>query len=194
MDEVSSMKYGYAVLGIGFFIIIGALVYLTPSKTETMMQLTSPAFTDGQPIPTLYTCDGSRTLSPELGISGVPDGATSLVLIVHDPDVPKVLRPDGVFDHWVMYGIDPKTTVIPEGGTPGAQGENGRGEATYTGPCPPPEYEPTMHRYIFTLYATNLGTLNFIKAPTKADLLAAIEGHVLETAVLTGTYDRKKQP
>lgn len=188
------MKYGYAVLGIGFFIIIGALVYLTQSKTEPMMQLTSPAFTDGQPIPTLYTCDGSRTLSPELGIRGVPDGATSLVLIVHDPDVPKVLRPDGVFDHWVMYGIDPKTTTIAEGGTPGAQGENGRGEASYTGPCPPPEYEPTKHRYVFTLYATNLGALNFIKAPTKADLLAAIEGHVLETAVLTGTYDRKKQP
>lgn len=182
------MKYSYAVLGIGFLLIIGALFYLSPNQPT--MKLTSSAFQDGQPIPAQYTCDGDRTQPPPLSISGVPKEATSLVLIVDDPDVPKALRPDGVFDHWVVYGIDPKTTELSTGGS---QGVNGRGEAAYTGPCPPPEYEPTMHRYIFTLYATDLGTLNFIKAPTKADILAAIEGHVLEKTVLTGTYDRKKQ-
>lgn len=185
------MKYSYAVLGLGFILIISALVYLSPQE-KTMMTLTSPAFQDGQPVPKTYTCDGDRKLSPPLSIAGVPAGAASLVLIVDDPDVPKALKPDGVFDHWVMYGVDPKTREIPEGTAPGAQGMNGRGEAAYTGPCPPPEYEPTKHRYVFTLYATDLGALNFIKAPTKADILAAIEGHVLEKAVLTGMYDRKK--
>ena len=188
MGVVNSIWTWFAV-GI---LIIGVVYYSRINETPLTMKLTSPAFQDGQPIPRQYTCDGTRTLSPELHISDVPSDATSLVLVVDDPDVPKALKPDGVFDHWVVYGIDPKTETIAEGVAPGPQGMNGRGEAAYTGPCPPPEYEPTMHRYIFTLYATDLGTLNFIKAPTKSDILAAIEGHVLEKAVLTGTYDRKK--
>ena len=194
MDEASSLRYSYALLGVGFLVIIGAVLILNPKELTphpAMMTLTSPVFKDTETIPTRYTCDDQRTLSPELKIDGVPKGTQSLILVIDDPDVPKQLKPDGVFDHWVVYGIPPETTEIPEGGALGAVGVNGRGEAGYTGPCPPPEYEPTTHRYIFTLYATDI-TLNFIKAPTKAEVLAAIEGHVLETAVLTGTYDRSK--
>lgn len=187
------LKYSYAVLGIGFIVIIGALWYLSSERevVETsMMTLTSTAFENGGAIPQKYTCDGDRLLSPPLTIANVPEGATMLVLVMDDPDVPKELRPDGVFDHWVMYGIDPMTTEIPEGSTAGAQGENGAGNTAYTGPCPPKEYEPSEHRYFFRLYATDLPNLNFIKAPTKADVLGAIEGHVIETAELMGRYQR----
>lgn len=150
--------------------------------------LTSPAFTNGSSIPSSYTCDGDNA-SPPLSIAGVPTGARALVLVMDDPDVPKALKPDGMFDHWVVYAIDPWTTEIPAGALAGAAGLNGAGEAKYTGPCPPPQYEPSEHRYYFRLHAIDT-TLNFIKAPTKAEVLTAIEGHIIGTAELMGLYKR----
>ncbi len=153
------------------------------------MQITSPAFENGERIPTKYTCDGDRLLSPELTFTGVPETARSLALIMDDPDVPKVLRPDGNFTHWVLFNIPPETTSIPEGGTIGTAGVNGTGETGYRGPCPPPEYEPTMHRYFFKLYALDT-KLDLPEGATKEEVEAAIEGHALATAELYGTYSR----
>lgn len=95
----------------------------TASTTMQTISITSSAFSQGEMIPLAYTCDGNRTLNPPLSISGVPESAKSLVLIMDDPDVPKELIPDGVFDHWVVYNIPPETREIEEGaaiGTPGA--------------------------------------------------------------------------
>ncbi len=153
--------------------------------------LQSPAFKEGGFIGSKYTCDETN-MSPPLVIANVPEGAKSLVLIMDDPDVPKALRPDGVFDHWVVYNIDPQTSFIDEGELFGTVGANGRGESKYTGPCPPPQYEPTTHRYIFKLFATDLNNLNFVKAPTKKDVVDAIQGHIIDEAILTGLYDRTK--
>lgn len=193
---------GYFVLGLGFIVIIVGALFLSreempveeenaPGYTEHM-EITSSAFAGGQPIPAQYTCDGTRTLSVPLSIRGVPEEAQSLVLIMDDPDIPQVFKDQrgiDAFDHWVMYSIPPETTEIPEGAIVGAQGLNGAGNEGYTGPCPPPEYEPTEHRYIFTLYALS-GTLNFIKAPTKDEVLQAMQGMILAEAELIGTYDR----
>ena len=99
------------------------------------MKLTSSAFLNNESIPCKYTCDENRLLSPPLTISDVPEGTVSLTLIMDDPDVPKELRPEGVFDHWVVYNIPPIITEIPEGGPiSGIIGANGRGENIYTGP------------------------------------------------------------
>ena len=191
-------RYAYALLGIGILVIIGALLLGNPqvlsnnqdvSDAMSTLTLTSSAFENGATIPAKYTCDGDRLLSPPLSISGVPEGTQAFVLIMDDPDVPKSRRPDGVFDHWVVYAIPPETREIPEGAVVGALGLNGAGAAAYTGPCPPPEFEPSEHRYFFKLYAVS-GTLNFIKAPTKQELLDAIEGQVLESAELVGRYRR----
>lgn len=158
---------------------------------NTILKLESPAFSNGEFIGAKYTCD-ELNINPPLEISGVPEGAQSLVLVMDDPDVPKVLRPDGVFDHWVLYNIPPTTTFFDEGQFEGTAGNNGRGEAKYTGPCPPTEYEPTTHRYFFKLYALDIPTLNFIKAPTKEEVLTAIEGHIIAETELMGKYDRLK--
>lgn len=155
------------------------------------LTLASGAFGSGGTIPERYTCDGEN-VSPPLSISGVPEGTKSLVIIMDDPDIPKVFKEErGIdsFDHWVMYGIDPATTEIKEGEVVGALGLNGSGREGYTGPCPPPQYEPTEHRYIFKLYAFS-GGLNFTKIPTKAEVLAAMDGSVLADAKLIGVYDR----
>ncbi|HCR52056.1 TPA: YbhB/YbcL family Raf kinase inhibitor-like protein [Candidatus Kaiserbacteria bacterium] len=154
------------------------------------MSLTSPAFEHNGTIPAKYTCDGNSELSPPLSISGVPEGAQSLVLIMDDPDVPRELKADGVFDHWTLFNIPPDTHEIPEGAIAGEAGANSSGAAGYTGPCPPPEYEPSEHRYVFALYALSGPLLRFAEIPTKRQVLSALEPLVLEKAELIGRYSR----
>lgn len=188
------MKYAYAVLGIGI-LAVGIAGYLLTNSDKDMdeFRLTSSAFENGSSIPSKYTCDGDRLVNPPLSISGVPEGTQSLVLLMDDPDIPEVFKQQrgiDAFDHWVLYAIPPETTEVPEGTSVGATGLNSGGNSGYTGPCPPTEYEPTEHRYIFKLYALR-GTLNFIKEPTLAEVKTAIEGMVLAETELIGTYDRK---
>jgi len=163
------------------------------NNTHSMtLTLTSPQFENGGKIPPLYTCD-SDNINPEFRISGVPEGAKSLVLLADDPDIPDAVKGSmgiDAFDHWVLYGIPPETTVIPEGSTAGSEGLSSRGEPGYVGPCPPPEYEPKEHRYFFRLYALS-GTLNFIKAPTLEEVKQAMEGMVIEETELMGRYERQ---
>ena len=67
------------------------------------MRITSPAFTEGEPLPERFTCDGEDT-SPPLTWSGVATGARSLALLVEDPDA--AVR---AFTHWSAWGIEPDT-------------------------------------------------------------------------------------
>lgn len=57
----------------------------------------------------------------------------------------------------------------------------------YDGPCPPWN-DALVHRYVFTLYALDVHTLNLQGAFTGEDALRAIQKHVLAQASLTGTY------
>lgn len=159
------------------------------------LTLTSPAFEDGQRIPAEYTCDlpaGRQARNPPLVMGGVPEGTKSLVLIMADPDIPEAVREaHGIeaFDHWVLYNIPPKTKEIHENTTVGMPGLNSLGNEAYIGPCPPSEYEPREHRYIFTLYALS-DTLNFASPPTKQDVLSEIPPLVIQEATLVGRYSR----
>jgi hypothetical protein len=152
------------------------------------MELNSNAFENNGTIPAKYTCDGDN-ISPALKISGVPEKTKSLVLIMDDPDVPKILKQDGVFDHWVLFNISSDTTQIPEDSSAGTAGANGRHQNTYTGPCPPKQYEPSEHRYIFTLYAIDK-ELSIKAEADKIQVLVSIEGHVIAQIQLIGRYRR----
>lgn len=156
---------------------------------SSMLTLTSSAFENGASIPSRFTCDGVQ-VSPPLSISGVPEDAKSLVLIMDDPDVPKALKPDGIFDHWVLFNIPPETREIPEGGFVGVSGANSAGRNTYTGPCPPPQYEPSQHRYFFKLYALDAELLLSAGA-SKAEVESAMQGHIMAHTELMGVYKRK---
>lgn len=157
------------------------------------MKLESPVFEHNGAIPAKYTCDGENIIPP-LRISEAPEGTQGLVLIMDDPDVPKNLRPDGVFDHWLVWNIPPEVSEILEGQDlpAGRQdqwvvGKNTSGRIGYTGPCPPDR----EHRYFFKLYA--LDTILDLPAETttKADLESAIAGHILERTELMGRYNRR---
>jgi len=153
-----------------------------------MFSLTSPAFAQGESIPSKYTCDGDRMTNPPLTIYGIPTGTQSMVLLMEDPDVPKEAGAD-TFDHWVLFNLPAVVTEISEGMSSGLAGVNSRGEHGYTGPCPPPQYEPAEHRYFFRLYALDT-ELALPYGATKKQVLAAMEGHVIGEAELMGKYKR----
>lgn len=153
--------------------------------------LTSPAFEPNGRIPSKYTCDGEN-ISPPLLISGVPGGTQSLVLIMDDPDIPaEVKKSHGieVFDHWTVFNIPPETTELPEGQEIGTPGLNGVGAPSYTGPCPPPQYEPKEHRYIFTLYALK-DRLTFQEVPAKEEVINMLGPSLIGKTELIGRYSR----
>jgi Raf kinase inhibitor-like YbhB/YbcL family protein len=149
------------------------------------MELKSSAFGHNARIPVKYTCDG-KNISPPLSISSVPEDAKALVLIMDDPDVPKSIRPDGMWDHWVVFNIPVSVREIPEGKNPdGVLGRNTGGKNEYTGPCPPDR----EHRYFFKLYALD-AALNLQKGASKADVEKAMKGHAIAQATLIGLYKR----
>lgn len=147
------------------------------------LEISSPAFSEGGSIPSKYAKDGDD-VSPPLAWTGVPDGTRQLALICHDPDAP---LPHG-WTHWVVYGIEPDATGIPEGGGSGyLEGMNDYGDKRWGGPQPPPGHG--THRYYFWLYALDT-ELDADPGLSRADLLARIEDHVIEQNRLVGTYEQ----
>lgn len=118
---------------------------------------TSPAFEDGETLPTEFTCEGEG-VSPPLEWSELPEGTKQLTLFVLDMDV-TAYGAGGQFTHWVVYGIDPEVGGFPQGAVPeGAlEGQNSHaigqqgGPTGWAAPCPPPEDDP--HTYRFSLSA-----------------------------------------
>jgi len=149
------------------------------------MQLSSPVFEHNGRIPSRHTCDGDN-VNPPLKISKVPSGARSLALIMEDPDVPKHLRADGMWDHWIVFNIPPGTEEIPEGEEPpGIHGKGTAGNLQYYGPCPPDR----EHRYFFKLFALD-AELDLKERAGKKEVEEAMKGHLLEKTELIGLYER----
>ena len=154
------------------------------------MTLTSPAFSHNGAIPRRFTCEGAD-VSPALQWSGAPQGTKSFALIVDDPDAPDPKAPKMTWVHWVVYNIPADATGIAEdraehGLPPGTkEGINDWKRADYGGPCPP----IGRHRYFHKLYALDAPLPDLGRA-TKAQLLKAMQGHVLGEAQLVGTYQK----
>lgn len=164
--------------GTGFF--YSAVLYSGMADLE----LTSPAFEDGERIPEEYGYSAANT-NPPLEIANVPAETESLLLIVDDPDAED---PAGkVWDHWVVWDIPPDITQIPEGWDPAdtgaTEGQNDYGETGWGGPNPPDR----EHTYRFLLYALD-AELGLSPSAGKDDTYDAAGGHVVEKAELTGTY------
>ncbi|HYC55380.1 MAG TPA: YbhB/YbcL family Raf kinase inhibitor-like protein [Candidatus Binatia bacterium] len=155
------------------------------------MQLTSPAFAAGGEIPTRFTCQG-EDVSPPLSWSKLPMGTRSLALIVDDPDAPDPAAPKTTWVHWVAYDIEPVGGQLAEGASRGRmpknshQGTNDWMRQGYGGPCPP----IGRHRYFHKLYALDT-TLGNMGALTKPQLEEAMKEHIIGSAQLIGTYQKR---
>jgi Raf kinase inhibitor-like YbhB/YbcL family protein len=145
------------------------------------MDLRSSTFDQGQPIPRRHTCEG-EDVSPELTWSEVPEGTSSLALIVDDPDAPA-----GVFTHWLGWGLDPAAGGLAEGQAVPVEGRNDFGETGYRGPCPPPGHGP--HRYFFRLHALE-NELELDPGADKTAVEGALADRSVAVAELMGTYER----
>jgi len=169
-----------AIIIVGCMIAAGALIAFAAGGGK--MKISSPAFQEGGTIAEKFSKNG-QNVSPELRIEGAPAEAKSLALIVDDPDAPV-----GLFTHWLVWNIDPKTTEIAENGVPkGAlQGTNdfpGRG---YDGPQPP----SGTHRYYFKIFALDR-MLDLKSGAKRREVDAAIRGHVIAQGELMGRYSKK---
>lgn len=137
-------------------------------------------------VPDEYTCEG-KDISPEIGILGL--NATSLAVIVDDPDAP-----GGTFTHWTIWNILPMDKIpgaIPRNATvkkpvPAMQGMTSFGEVGYVGPCPPPG---KPHRYFFRVFGLDR-MLDLSPGSSREDLEKAMLGHVLQKGEAMATYGR----
>ena len=158
---------------------------------EVILELASTAYSEGDEVPTLYSCDGDN-ISPPLAWTGAPEGTVSFALIFDDPDAPDPAKPRMTWVHWVLYNIPGTARSLPEGVTQSdlpkgtLDGLNDWKKPSYGGPCPP----VGKHRYFHKLYALDV-VLPDLGQPRKAKLEKAMKGHVLAKSELIGLYQRR---
>jgi len=193
------MRNGYS-LTIGAALVAAALSSATaqdrpaaPPQGRPGLTLTTSAFPDGGEVPKQYTMSDPNAVSPKLEWSNVPAGTVSFALIFHDPDVALKKSTEDVL-HWMAFNIPGTATGLPEGvpataqlpdGT--VQAKNLRGQVGYMGPGAPPA--GPMHHYTWELFALDT-KLDLGPDAKRADVLKAMEGHILGKGVLVGRFHR----
>ena len=155
------------------------------------IELSSPAFANGAPIPPRFTADGAGA-SPPLVWGPLPEGTESLALIVEDFDAPSP-QP---FVHAILWDVPAdrhslaEGAIVPDGAGSVAEGDVGINSYRREGWLPPdPPYGHGLHHYAFQLFALS-GAPDPGESPGRSAFLEAIEGHVLAAGLLIGTYDR----
>lgn len=163
------------------------------------LRLTSPDISDGKPIAAKYTCSaGADAVSPALQWMQAPRGTVSFALIVHDME-PRPRK--GVDDilHWMVWNMPATANSLPEGVSPasgdlpdGSHQTNGNagqgGNFGYRPPCPP-QGVPVAHHYAFELFALD-EKLELPEKATRADLLKAMDGHIIGHAAMVAPFNR----
>jgi Raf kinase inhibitor-like YbhB/YbcL family protein len=179
------------VLALNFMMAaLTASIYGQDGK-PVPLRVTSPAFAEGEAIPSKYTCDG-QDVSPPMHWDNAPSTAKTCALICEDPDAPA-----GVWLHWMIYNVPSRARSLPEGVRKAPalinnwfQGVNDFGKIGYNGPCPP---GGKAHRYFFKVYALDedFTPPTPPKQHNKSDLVKAMEGHIVAEGSLMGTYQRQ---
>ncbi len=149
----------------------------------------SPAFQPNGNIPRIHTCEGND-VSPPLQWQGEPANTKTFALVVDDPDAPDPKAPKMTWVHWVAYNLPANTHALSEGASrkmpAGARdGKNDWKRTGFGGPCPP----VGRHRYFHKIYALDI-ELPDLHEPTKAQLEAAMTGHIVAHAEVVGTYQK----
>jgi Raf kinase inhibitor-like YbhB/YbcL family protein len=162
-----------------------------PSKPG--FTLTTTAFDDGGIIPTKYTSASTSTVTPKLDWTNVPDNTVSFALIVHDPDVAVDKTTEDAL-HWAAFNIPGTAHGLPEGVPATAQLPDGtiqlspiHGIIGFIGPGA--RAAGPYHHYTFEIFALNT-KLDLGPDATRADVMKAINGHILAKAVLVGRFHR----
>jgi Raf kinase inhibitor-like YbhB/YbcL family protein len=187
---------GALVLSMATIGLAQAPATATPTQRPPARQgltLTTTAFEDGGIIPNKYTGAASPAMpvSPELAWTHVPDGTVSFAMILHDPDTSLTHTTDEVI-HWLIFNIPATATGLPEGVPNVAQLPDGSVQAMNRGRKP--GYmgmgmgaAGPYHHYTWELFALDT-KLTLGPDATRADLMTAMNGHILDKGVLVGRY------
>lgn len=149
------------------------------------LKLTSAAFSDGEALDPSFTAEEEDSVAPPLEWTAPPAGTAELVLVVEDPDAP-AKEP---FCHWLVWGLAPQRGKLLEGEAPPRVGKNAFGNSEWLLPDPPLGDDP--HDYVFQLFALDTA-LTLMPGASRAELFAAMQGHVIGMALLTGTFARSE--
>ena len=178
-------------------ILIGAVAVAAAAQQQappppSKFKLSTPAYAEGSVLPTQYTCADPNAASPALQWANPPASAVSFAVIFHDTDAAPAKGTMNV-THWIFWNIPASSTQVMAGIKPDTmpdgivQGKNVRGVNGFQPPCPPPGGTP--HHYIFEMYALDQ-KLDLPAGTTRADLLKAMDGHVLGKATYVGLFGR----
>ena len=190
MRFTQTLAIGVTLLTIG---ICSAQAPAKKAPAGPGLTLTTTAFPDGGEVPARFTQNDPNAVSPKLEWTHVPAGTVTFALIFHDPDVAIQRKTDDVL-HWMTFNIPGSATGLPEGMPATAQMPDGsiqaknlRGAVGYMGPGAPPA--GPMHHYTFELFALDT-KLDLGADATRADVLKAMDGHILGKGVLVGRFHR----
>jgi Raf kinase inhibitor-like YbhB/YbcL family protein len=153
--------------------------------------VTSPAFTDGEPLPVRFTHDGDG-VSPPLHWAGVPEGASTIMVLIEDADAP---TPSPLV-HAIVWNLPPECDGLDEGAMPLAaepwetppMGVNSLLRLGYLPPDPPPGHGP--HRYAFQVFALQAPPVFETVAPGRTELVDAVRALAVAKGMVVGTYER----
>ena len=191
------MRTNLMLLVLGSLLTLGmgsaaAQQQQAPAAPPSKFKLMSSAYSEGGMIPTQYSCADPNASSPALQWSNPPAGAVNFAVILHDTDAAPA---KGTMDvtHWIFWNIPAGSTMVAAGVKPDSspdgivQGKNVRNVNGFQPPCPPPGATP--HHYIFELYALD-AKLDLPAGSARADLLKAMDGHVIGKATYVGLFGR----
>src|SRR5882672_9907970 len=185
-----------------FSTIIGSMSFTLSAQAPTQppMTLTIPGFPDGGQIPVKFSqaaagvAVGEGT-SPAMSWANVPAGTQIFFLNMHDMDLARNKTTDDQA-HWVVWNIPPTATGLPEGVPKGPKLANGAFQISATGQMyrgPGAGANGPKHHYVFELYAldTTIDVQPTADAfETRANVMKAIQGHILAKAVYGGLFRR----
>jgi Raf kinase inhibitor-like YbhB/YbcL family protein len=178
----------------------GFLLSAQNASPPPPMTLTIPSFPDGGQFPVKFSqaapgvAVGEGT-SPAMSWANVPAGTQSFLLNMHDLDLARNKTTDDQV-HWVLWNIPAATIALPEGVPKGSQLPDGSYQISATGPMyrgPGAGANGPFHHYVFELFAldTKLDVKPTTDAfETRANVVKAIQGHILAKAVYGGLFRR----
>lgn len=174
---------------------LAALLAPAALAAQATFRLTSPTIREGARIPAEHVFNGfgcsGTNVSPALAWTNPPAGTRSFAVTMYDPDAPT----GSGWWHWTVFNVPATATALPAGagGTGGAlpagavQGRTDFGAAGYGGPCPPPG---TPHRYVFTVFALKVPSLDLDAQASGAMVGFYLNANAIGKATLTATFGR----